>query len=189
VSLSVQFLTTGLMFVSGLALGTLYDIYRVAAGLLRISRWIIPLLDLVYWLVATLLVFRMLYFGNQGQVRMFIFLALLVGICFYYAFLSAWIVRLLHFLVKLSKMLTRFVLKAVDLLAVRPTKAAYRALVVVFGFVAALSVFFGKIVLQLLYPFRWLVRPLARWLKNRTGVPASLSRLREFVKNRLRRKP
>ncbi len=72
-SLQVQFVTIGMMFLSGHGLGVMYDMYRVLSRQFRAPKWIIPFLDVVYWVVATLLVFLALFYSNQGEVRMFVF--------------------------------------------------------------------------------------------------------------------
>ena len=170
------------MFSSGLALGVLYDIYRVFARLLRLSRWIIPLIDLIYWLVATVFVFRLLYYSNQGQVRIFIFLALFLGISFYFALISRWIIRLLHWLIKLAKAIYRLIRKLIHIFIVRPVIFLYRGFMVLAGFLLALSIFLGKVVLQLLYPFWFLLRPLVRWMRKAISMPVWLARIIDRVK-------
>ncbi|MFD1902972.1 spore cortex biosynthesis protein YabQ [Paenibacillus rhizoplanae] len=57
------------MILAGIAMGLAYDSYRVLSQKLRFPRWLNALLDLLYWIGAALLVFRMLYAGNQGQLR------------------------------------------------------------------------------------------------------------------------
>jgi len=175
VSLEVQFLTLGAMFGSGAGLGVLYDIYRVAAGQLKISRWLLPILDILYWIVATILVFRVLYTSNQGQVRLFVFIGLLVGICFYFGLLSHWVVKLLLFVIRLGKALIRLLI------------GIYRLLIITLGFLAAFAVFLFKIVLQLLYPFRFLFRPLLRLVRRHVKLPAGLKRLGNALMNGLKR--
>lgn len=186
-SLEVQFLTLGAMFGSGAGLGVLYDIYRVAAGQLKISRWLLPILDILYWIVATILVFRVLYTSNQGQVRLFVFIGLLVGICFYFGLLSHWVVKLLLFVIRLGKALIRLLIRTVQWVVVKPAIGIYRLLIITLGFLAAFAVFLFKIVLQLLYPFRFLFRPLLRLVRRHVKLPAGLKRLGNALMNGLKR--
>ncbi|WP_052339991.1 spore cortex biosynthesis protein YabQ [Gorillibacterium massiliense] len=71
-TLQVQFLTLGMMLLSGAAMGAVFDTYRVLTGQLRISRWILPFLDILYWISVTVFVFQMLGASNQGQLRFFV---------------------------------------------------------------------------------------------------------------------
>ena len=45
----------------------------VLSGQLRFPRWSMHTLDLLYWVASALFVFRMLYAGNHGQLRFYVF--------------------------------------------------------------------------------------------------------------------
>jgi spore cortex biosynthesis protein YabQ len=180
-------MTMGSMFGSGLLLGILYDVYRVAAKKLKVSRWLLAILDLVYWLAATVLVFRLLYLSNQGQVRIFVFLSLMIGICCYFALFSRYVIRLIYLIIRVTKAILRFCKAAIDVLIVKPILAIYRLLVIILGFLAALSIFFGKIVLQLLYPLWFITRPLFRMLRKYWHTPAWIGRAARKLKIWLKR--
>src|ERR1700687_911163 len=126
-SLNHQFLTMALMIGCGLGLGIFFDIYRVISSKLDLKHWVIAILDLIYGLVAAVAVFRVLYYSNYGQLRFFIFLALMLGIYLYYNLFSSIIIRIV---VKAIKLLdwawNRFI--------VRPIQLFYKVLHIFFGF-------------------------------------------------------
>lgn len=166
-TLSTQFVTLGMMFVGGLALGVLYDMYRVLSDRLKVPNWVLAILDILYWLVGTVLVFRMLYASNQGQVRVFIFIGLVAGIIGYFALLSRMVLRFIGFIIKVVQAAIRIGKRMIDIFIVLPIKFLYRCLVIIFGFFIAMAIFLYKVVIQLLYPFWrilvWLTKPLWRW--------------------------
>jgi spore cortex biosynthesis protein YabQ len=168
VTLSVQFLTMASMMASGAALGLFFDVYRVLSSEFRFPRWMIPPLDLLFWGVGTVTVFRVLFLSNGGDVRIYVFLAMALGVSFYFALISGFAVQSVRWLIKQMKALIRFLIKLVDLLIVRPIIGFYRLCMVILGFLAALSIFLSKVVLQLLYPLWklaiWIGRPLGRRL-------------------------
>lgn len=168
-SLATQFLTLSVMAGSGAVMGVLFDVYRVLSGQLRPPRWLVPLLDGVYWIVATLFVFRALLYSNYGQVRFYVFLGLLLGVWVYFRLASRWTVHLTLLAIRFVKALIRFLRKTIELVVIKPIRLLYRLVIVLFGFLAALSMFLGKIVLQLLYPLRllgrWLFKPLLEKLR------------------------
>lgn len=176
-TLNVQFYTIFMMFCSGIALGTLFDMLRVLSGKLRLPRWTIPLVDVLFWIVATILVFRALVHSNDGQLRVFVFLGIGIGICFYFALLSVWVIRLTLVLVRVVVALYRFLRRTVELLIVKPLIGLYKLCVLILGFLAAVAIFLYKIVIQLLYPvwrlLLWMIRPLRRWF----ALPVWLTRL------------
>jgi spore cortex biosynthesis protein YabQ len=178
VTLHVQFFTLVMMFCSGLALGVMFDVCRVVSGKLRLPRYLFPLVDIVYWIVATFLVFYVLMVSNEGQVRVFVFLGIGIGICFYFALLSHWIIWILLILIRVLIGLYRFLKKMADLFLIRPLVGIYRLMVTLFSFLIAMTVFLYKIVLQLLYPLWklliWMIRPLRRlrlWPAGMARIP------------------
>lgn len=181
-TLQVQFFTIFMMFCGGLLLGTMFDVCRVLSGKLHLPRWILPLVDILYWIVATILVFRLLVYSNEGQVRVFIYLGIGIGICFYYAFLSIWVIRLVLLSIRIVIAIYRFLWRTVQLLIIKPIIGLYRLLLAFLGFLAAVAIFLSKIVLQLLYPmwrlFLWVIRPLRKlvvmpaWL---TALPKKIA--------------
>ncbi|HZG77746.1 MAG TPA: spore cortex biosynthesis protein YabQ [Paenibacillus sp.] len=190
-TLSVQFLTMAAMMLSGAALGLLFDGYRVLSGELRFPRWIIPPLDILYWAVGTVAVFRVLFLSNGGEVRIYVFLALMIGVSFYFALLSGFAVKTIRWTIGRVKALIRLLIRLGDLLVVRPLVGLYRLVIVILGFLAALSIFLGKLVLQLLYPLwkiaRWLFRPLGRRLYKLVRGDAWLAPSVRFAANLLQR--
>ncbi|UJF33111.1 spore cortex biosynthesis protein YabQ [Paenibacillus hexagrammi] len=186
-TLHVQFYTLLMMFLSGAAMGTMYDVLRVLSGKLRLPRWSIPITDGLYWIVATILVFRLLMHSNDGQIRIFVFLGMGIGICFYFAFLSTWVIRLTLLLIKTVIALYRFLYRTVEILLIKPIIALYKLVLIILGFLAAVAIFLYKIVLQLLYPmwrlFLWMTRPVRKWFV----IPAWLKRLWDKTKAIFRR--
>lgn len=146
------------MFGSGLILGALYDVYRVVSKWFRFPRWAMPIFDILYWIVATAIVFGLLYRSNLGQVRVFIFIALAVGVACYFSLLSRAVCTALRAILHALAWLTRLMIRIFRLLVVRPLLLLYRLLLLLAGVLMAIIVFVGKIVLQLLYPLRLLGR-------------------------------
>ncbi len=186
-SLETQFVTLSLMLASGLALGVLFDTYRVLSGQLRLPRWLIAPLDIVYWIAATILVFLVLYYGNQGQLRIFVFAGLLAGVLLYYRLLSSFIMKLVLQIVKLVKACARIVVKVADAAIVTPIVGLYRIFIIFLGFLAAVSIFLYKIVLQLIYPLWAVTKRLFKPLTTRLVLPKRIAVIFEKVRNAIRR--
>ncbi|MFD0962114.1 spore cortex biosynthesis protein YabQ [Paenibacillus chungangensis] len=171
-TLSVQWLTVVMMLLSGLGMGAVFDGYRVVSHELRFPRWWLPVLDIVYWMAAAVVVFRVLYASNNGEVRAYVFLGLAIGVILYYWVLSRLVILLSKWLIGAVRSLIAFLLKLVDFLLIKPILALYRLVIVILGFGSALTIFLLKIVIQLVRPFglllRWMLgpvtRPLGRWL-------------------------
>jgi spore cortex biosynthesis protein YabQ len=176
VSLYVQFLTLGLMLASGVLIGVLFDLYRVLAHELKFPRWLIPLLDLAYWAAATLITFRILFYSNFGQVRLFVFLGLFAGYTLYFLVLSQTSIRVIKWLIGVVEAIIGFLIRTVQILVIRPIVALYKFVLVILGFSATVAIFLYRVVIQLLYPARLLFRLLGRAVRPYLKAPGWITK-------------
>lgn len=93
-----------IVVATGGLLGLLFDFFRVFRGAINPRVFVTSLLDLLYWLIATVIVFGAMLLGNWGELRMYIFIGLLVGAALYFRWFSLCTMRvsmsILHFLVR-----------------------------------------------------------------------------------------
>jgi len=83
-----QFGTFGIMILTGLALGVLFDVYRVIRSLIKQGSLSAMLMDLFFWLLATPATFIMLLIGNWGELRLYVFLGIALGLFAYFQLVS-----------------------------------------------------------------------------------------------------
>lgn len=81
--LAVQLIHFMLAVAIGVVIGILFDIYRVFRYLLSLPWTIIPILDFLWWVMVTCLVFSILLWENWGEVRFYIFIGQAVGFALY----------------------------------------------------------------------------------------------------------
>jgi spore cortex biosynthesis protein YabQ len=153
--------TIGAMMLSGLAMGLAFDVYRVACHRFSARRWTLPGLDLIYWALATLLVFRVLLDSNAGEVRLYVFLGIGIGITGYFGLFSRPLIRAISFLFRVVQNVLLFLWRAVLIVLVRPVQFVVRLIArvldIAFIITAALLLWTGRLVLR---PFA----PLGRWI-------------------------
>ncbi|GCL74549.1 spore cortex biosynthesis protein YabQ [Paenibacillus naphthalenovorans] len=180
-TLQIQFVTLGMMSAGGLALGVLFDMYRVLAGQLKVPSWMKAVLDLLYWFIGTLIVFRLLYESNWGEVRPFIFLGLGIGIVLYFLVFSRAVIWVIRLLIRIVLAAVRIGKQLIRVFIVKPAIGLYRFLIIFLGFLLAVAIFLYKTVIQLCYPvwklLVWLVRPIGRWIRARIPVPAWMKQM------------
>lgn len=160
------------MLLSGIGMGIVFDGYRVVSDELQINRWWIPVLDLLYWIAATLVVFHVLSASNEGEVRTYVFLGLLLGIACHYWLFSKLVEKLVHALIRGLRALIQFTIRTFVILVIRPLMLLYRAGKLIFAFLFVFTMFLFRIVIQLVRPLwilirfvtRPLLRPVGKWL-------------------------
>lgn len=155
-------------------MGIVFDGYRVVSNELKFPRWWLPVLDVIYWMAAALVVFRVLYASNNGEVRAYVFIGLAIGIVIYYFVLSRVVIVIVKWIIGAVRKLILILLKCVEILVIKPILLLYKLVMLIFAFGSAFTIFVLKIVLQLVRPFwklfvwmvRPAVRPLWRWLSS-----------------------
>jgi len=156
-----QFSTIGAMILCGLAMGTVFDVYRVATHRFHVARWLLPGLDVVYWAAATFAVFNLLLNHNHGEVRMYVFLGLGIGVTGYFGLFSVKVAKVSGWLIERFQQLFKLLWRILDSLAFKPLKWLVRLLAkvldIVFIVTAALLLWIGKLVYKPLAGlFGWL---------------------------------
>ncbi|SIS12611.1 spore cortex biosynthesis protein YabQ [Peribacillus simplex] len=163
-TLTIQFYTLLAMIGMGSGFGAALDTYSRFLNRSERKRWIVFIHDFLFWIIQGLLIFYVLFLVNEGEFRLYLFLALLCGFSAYQALFKGFYQRLLEFLIILVIKLARFIANSVHMLIFLPIKwviVSVVAIIIGIGkFVLALLKWAGKILLFILTIF-W--RPL-KWI-------------------------
>lgn len=83
----------GISFLVGMGLVLIYDVFRILRRVIKHGTVLIGIEDLCFWLLCTIAVFLLLYRENDGMMRMFAFVGILIGMAVYLAVFSRFILR------------------------------------------------------------------------------------------------
>ncbi|MBB6669571.1 spore cortex biosynthesis protein YabQ [Cohnella nanjingensis] len=158
---AVHWATIGAMVLCGLGMGALFDVYRVSSRRFHLARWLLPAFDLLYWVAATIVVFRVLLANNLGEVRLYVFLGLGIGITGYFGLFSPFVIKLTSGTITVVGRLFRLIWRTFRTLLLNPFLWIVRMLA------RLLDIAFIVTAAILLWLFRLLLKPLAplgRWL-------------------------
>ncbi|MFJ8072169.1 spore cortex biosynthesis protein YabQ [Peribacillus sp. NPDC096447] len=163
-TLTIQFYTLLAMIGMGSGFGAALDTYSRFLKRSERKRWIVFIHDFLFWIIQGLLIFYVLFLVNEGEFRLYLFLALLCGFSAYQALFKGFYQRFLEFLIILVIKLARFITNSVHMLIFVPIKwVIVSVIAIIFGigkFVLAILKWAGKILLFILNIF-W--RPL-KWI-------------------------
>ena len=76
----------GEAFLLGVVLMMVYDVVRFWRHLIRHHALIIVIEDLIFWVIASLCIFYLLFLENSGRVRLYAISGTGLGMCIYYVF-------------------------------------------------------------------------------------------------------
>ncbi|PTL22270.1 spore cortex biosynthesis protein YabQ [Shouchella clausii] len=157
-ALTVQFYTMVAMAAMGICLGAAVDTYGRFLPRQRTFRIHIALLDIAFWIVQALLVFYILFKTNQGDIRIYVFLALLCGYAAYQALFKGVYNWLVNLVITIVQAVLRFVWGLLKAFIVMPIKWL---LMSVRRFVMIIVISVWSIILYvLLKPLYWLMKKL-----------------------------
>ncbi|OGX68647.1 MAG: spore cortex biosynthesis protein YabQ [Paenibacillus sp. RIFOXYA1_FULL_44_5] len=168
------------MFGAGIVMGFVFDVYRVISHHVRILRWMIALLDVLYWGIVTAFVFKMLMYSNDGQVRLYIFIGLAAGVWTYYMLFSLGMMKFIQWMIRVVEAFIRLIKRLFHWFIVKPILLAYRIIVLFWGFVVILSIFLYRLVIQLLYPFRFFIILIYKLLLRIPALKRSIQEIKRF---------
>lgn len=140
--------------LAGGLLSAVFDLYRVIRYFSRPGRWLTICGDILYWTMVTGVLFGLFSAIANGELRLYFFLFLLLGVGLYYCWFSRALLR---------------IYRTIGLWILAGLRAIYRALCTLFGILLAPVVWLGRIILV---PIKWVLAPLValgrtvkRWLR------------------------
>jgi spore cortex biosynthesis protein YabQ len=154
-TLSTQFLTMLSMVSMGIFFGAALDTYNRFLQRRKRKSWLVFINDILFWVLQGLFIFYVLFHVNQGEVRFYIFIALLCGFAGYQGLLKEIYIKILEKVISLSISVYQFLYKMVTILIYRPIVA------LVTTFITTL-IMLGKALLKL---FMWIIGCLLFILK------------------------
>lgn len=174
-TLTTQFYTMLAMVGMGGWIGLALDTYgRFLKRPIR-DRWFVFINDFLFWIVQGLLLFYMLLLVNEGELRVYIFLALVCGYAAYQSLFKKMYLNLLDFLINTTLAIYYFVTKLGKILIIRPfvglLNLAIAILLGVLRFVWALIKWIAKFIYSLInilfMPIRVLLKLLYKMMPSK----------------------
>ncbi|MGF7184183.1 spore cortex biosynthesis protein YabQ [Desulfitispora alkaliphila] len=165
-----QLITFLLLTLVGMGIALTFDVYRVLRGQIKPPKILGDIADLLIWVVLAIIAFVVLIFGNWGEVRVYIFIGIIVGIAIYFKWFSKTVINIVFTIFKIIKTCVLTIYRLITI----PIK-------LISGILLALVMGFGKILAKLmgllLAPFRPIINKLkVIWGKFKLKVLKSLKK-------------
>ncbi|WP_053361269.1 spore cortex biosynthesis protein YabQ [Bacillus sp. FJAT-27251] len=121
-TLTTQFITMLAMIGMGSLFGVSLDTYNRFLQRQRRKTWIVFINDVLFWVYQGLSIFYVLFSVNQGELRFYIFLALLCGFAAYQSLMRRLYLKLLEWLISVAVSTYRIMVGIVRTLILRPLR-------------------------------------------------------------------
>lgn len=124
-TLSTQFITMLAMIGMGSFFGAALDTYNRFLQRSRRKKWLVFINDLLFWILQALIIFYVLFLVNKGEIRFFIFIALLCGFAAYQSLLKQMYLRLLELAISIFVGTYKFIVKTIQMLIIKPLQSLF----------------------------------------------------------------
>lgn len=112
-SISQQVLVFVSCWICGIVLGVLFDVFRIFRKTISSNDWWVYIQDILFWLVASFIVFAVLLYINNAQIRVYEFLAVILGGVFYFLCFSRLIMSVSVTLINFIKFILTWIIKII----------------------------------------------------------------------------
>ena len=92
------------MFViNGVLIGILFDVFRILRKSFKTTDIITYIEDITFWILAGIITLYFIFYYNNGEIRFYIFLGIILGIIIYILTISKYIIKLSVTIIKFIK--------------------------------------------------------------------------------------
>lgn len=146
------------MILSGIYLGISRVTYERFSVKWQRHVILVYVAEIMFWFIQTIIIYFILYQVNYGDIRIYSFLAILLGYSIYVVLIDSMYKRVLEVCIKISRWLNSFIVKIVTFFIIRPVQFVILVIISVFSFIWSLLFIIFKHVLKLkvLLPIKWL---------------------------------
>ncbi len=128
-----------LVMILGWFVGVLFDCYRTLRVIWRPGPWGTVIGDALFWIVVTGFAYMFLLLSTWGEVRLYVFLAMALGILLYFKYFS---LKVRYFLVWCYRFISR-VLKAALMIISIPLRVIYKIILFPVGLFVSFALNLG----------------------------------------------
>ena len=154
-TLNVQFLTMIFMVLGGYFLGISLTTFRRFSPYWRGNTFFVYFIEICFWVTQTFLLFYILYRVNAGELRIYVFIACLLGFSIYQVTTARLYKVLLEQIIRVFLVIYRFFKAIVQALIITPIRWILYAFLTVVQLIISLLLYIIKLVLA---PVKWILK-------------------------------
>lgn len=94
--------------LTGVTIGILFDFFRILRRTIKTSNIITYVEDVLFWILTGLLILYNIWYFNNGEIRIYMFLGIILGVLIYMSILS-------NILIKIFSKILQIIIKVVEL--------------------------------------------------------------------------
>lgn len=159
------------MVLGGFYLGIAQETFRRFARHWKSRTFLAYFMEVSFWLTQTFILYYILFRVNSGELRVYVFVAGLLGFSIYQVIAANIYKRLLERLIVIGIDIYEFLARVVNSLVFTPVKYIVQAMITIILFIVnAIFVVLKYVLFILLSPIKWMLNVIYRMLPKKIHV-------------------
>lgn len=105
----------GVFILNGLLIGLIFDFFRILRKCFKTKNWVTYIQDISFWIITGLIILYSIFKFNNGELRGYIFIGILLGISLYILIFS-------KTFIKVNLLIINFIKKVLNFIIIKPIK-------------------------------------------------------------------
>ena len=101
--------------LTGIIIGFLFDFFRILRKSFKTTDLITCIEDVIFWILTGILILYNIWYFNNGEIRLFIILGIILGVIIYLLTLSNIVVKVFTFIVNFFKKIIIQIFKTLEI--------------------------------------------------------------------------
>ncbi len=80
--------------VNGIIIGLLFDFFRILRKSFKTKDFITYIEDIIFWILTGFIILYSTFTFNNGEIRLFLFVGIILGILLYMLFISSYVIKI-----------------------------------------------------------------------------------------------
>lgn len=99
--------------LDGIIIGLLFDFFRILRKTIKTKDFITYLEDLIFWILAGTIILYSVFTFNNGEIRLYMFIAIMIGIITYMICISKYFININVTIINIAKKILIKIIKVV----------------------------------------------------------------------------
>ncbi len=104
-----------IFIINGFIIGFLFDFFRILRKTIKTSDFMTYIEDALFWILTGFIILYSIFIYNNGEIRLFMFLAIMIGILFYMLFISKFILKISLTIINIIKIIFSTIFKFIKI--------------------------------------------------------------------------
>ena len=100
-------------FIGGVLMGIIFDFFRIIRKIKKHGDILTAIEDILFWIISSVLVFFIVLYFNSGEIRWYIFVALVIGSVLYYLTISSFLRKIVLWIISFLIKIIKFLIKSI----------------------------------------------------------------------------